>query len=166
MLQVENIAWKDCIFSVKSIVCSRKAYRLVWNCSVKRKTGIGGDTPIDLAMEHYICIVKLLKRKLGSNQNNKQTLRRYMKALGFTKVLLEDFVESTCIIQWSGRHTQRSSAKDKARIVQELVKARAFVRQPDKKYNVFKNFKPSLLADFNSQQNFLQHGTLAHCTCT
>ena len=97
----------------------------------QRKTGLGGNIPIDLAMEHYIRIVKLLKRKLGSNQNNKQTLRQYMKALGFTKVLLEDFDESTCIIQQSGRHTNRSSAKDKAKIVEELVKARAFVRQAE-----------------------------------
>ena len=130
-------------------VVTKGTYHLVWNRSVKRKTGLGGNIPIDLVVEHYIHIVKLLKRKLGPNQNNKQTLRRYMKALGFTKVSLEDFDESTCIIQQSGRHTKKSSAKDKAKIVDELVKARAVVCQPNRKYNVFKNFKPSLLADFD-----------------
>ncbi len=65
--------WKDSIFCARSIclLSQREAYRLVWNRSVKRKTGRGGNIPIDLAMEHYIRIVKLLKRKLGSNQNNK-----------------------------------------------------------------------------------------------
>ena len=107
------------------------------------------NIPIDLAMEHYIRIVKLLKRKLGSNQNNKNTLRRYMKAIGFSKGLLENFDESTGIIQRSGKHAKKSTASDKAKIVEELMNSRAFIPQPNRKYGVFKDFKPSLLTDFD-----------------
>lgn len=134
---------------INCLLSQRESYRLVWNRSVKRKTGLGGNIPIDLAMEHYIRIVKLLKRKLGPNQNNRNTLQRYMKAIGFTKVLLEDFDESTSIIQRSGKHTKKSSANDKAKIVEELMNSKAFIRYPNRKYAVFKDFKPSLLTDFD-----------------
>eukprot|EP00794_Sanderia_malayensis_P010331 gene10331-11404_t len=80
---------------VNCLLSPRESYRLVWNRGVKRKTGLGGNIPIDLAMEHYIRIMKLLKRKLGSNQHNSNTLQRYMKAIGCTKVLFEDFDEMT-----------------------------------------------------------------------
>ena len=83
---------------INCLLSQREAYRLVWNRSVKMKTGLGGNIPIDLAMEHYIRIVKLLKRKLGPNQNNNHTFQRYIKALGFTKVLLEGYDESTTTI--------------------------------------------------------------------
>ena len=95
--------------------------------------GSGGFRPIDAILQFpfnirnhspYVC------RKCKGN------LKSYIQ-------------ESTCIIQRSGRNTKKSSAKDKAKIVDELVKDRAFVCQPNRKYNVFKNFKPSLLADFD-----------------
>ena len=137
------------LFQIKCLLSPREAYRLVWNRSVKRKTGLGGNIPIDLAMEHYIRIVKLLKRKLGPNQTNKHTLQRYMKALSFTKSLLEDFDESTCIIKWSGKHTKKSDATDRTKIVQELMKSNAFMPQASRKFSVFRDIKPSLLASFD-----------------
>lgn len=137
------------LFQIKCLLSPREAYRLVWNRSVKRKTGLGGNIPIDLAMEHYIRIVKLLKRKLGPNQTNKHTLQRYMKALSFTKSLLEDFDESTCIIKRSGKHTKKSDATDRTKIVQELMKSNAFMPQASRKFSVFRDIKPSLLASFD-----------------
>ena len=77
------------------------------------------------------------------------TLQRYMKAISFTKVLLEDFDESTGIIQRSGKHTKRSSANDRKKIVEELMSCKAFTPDPKRKYSVFKDFKSSLLADFD-----------------
>ena len=115
---------------INCFLSPRESYRLVWNRSVKRKSGLGGNIPIDLAMEHYIRIVKLLKKRLGPNQNNKNTLQRYMKAISFTKPLLKDFDESTGIIHRSGKHTKRSTAHDKAKIVNELISFKAFTHQP------------------------------------
>lgn len=126
------------LFQINCLLSPRESYRLIWNRSVKRKSGLGGNIPIDLALEHYIRIVKLLKRKLGANQNNKNTLRRYMKAISFTKVLLEDFDESMGIIQRSGKHSKRSSANDTAKIVEELMSSKAFTHHPKRKYAVFK----------------------------
>ena len=130
---------------INCLLSQREAYRLVWNRSVKRKTGRGGNIPIGLAMEHYISIVKLLKRKLGSNQNNKNTLQRYMKAIGFSKGLLENFDELTGIIQRSGKQS---------RGLEELMNCRAFIPEPNRKYGVFKDFKPSLLTDFDYHSFF------------
>ena len=137
------------LFQVKCILSPCEAYRLVWNRSVKRKNGLGGNIPIDLAMEHYIRIVKLIKRKLGPNQTKKNTLQRYMKALPFSKVVLEEFDESTSIIKRSGKHTRKSDAADKSKIVEELMKSNAFILRTNRKYSVFKDIKPSLLTGFN-----------------
>ena len=137
------------LFQIKCLMSPREAYCLIWNRSVKRKNGLGGNIPLDLAMEHFIRIVKLLKKKLGPNQTNKHTLQRYMKALGSTKVLLEDFDESTHIIKRSGKHTAKSDVKDKSKIVQELMSSSAFTCNPTRRYTAFKYMKPSLLTGFD-----------------
>ena len=72
-----------------------------------------------------------------------------MNALGFTKVLLEEFDESTQITKRSGKHAAKSDAMDKHKIVQELISSGAFISNPNRKYSVFKNIKPSLLTGFD-----------------
>ena len=72
-----------------------------------------------------------------------------MKALPFTKVVLEEFDESTSIIKRSGKHTRKSDATDKSKIVEELMKSNAFMPRANRKYSVFKDIKPSLLTGFN-----------------
>ena len=99
------------LFQVHCLLSARESYRVIWNRSVKKKSGFGGNIPIDLCMEHYIRSVKLLMRKLGPNQTNRNILQRYMKALGFTKTLLEDFDEGTEILRRSGRHTKSAAFK-------------------------------------------------------
>ena len=71
-------------------------------------------------MEHYIHLVKLLTRKLGPNQTNRNILQRYLKALGFTKPLLEDFDDDDI---------RRRLLHDKAKIVEELKSSKALVPQ-------------------------------------
>ncbi len=110
------------LLQINCLLSQREAYRLIWNRSVKRKNGLGGNIPIDLAMEHYIRIVKILKRKLGPSQSNGRTLQRYTRSLGFTKVLVEDFDESTDIIQRSGRHVKKSALKDKTKLCARAAK--------------------------------------------
>ena len=80
-------------------------------------------------MEHYNHLVKLLTRKLGPNQTNRNILQRYLKALGFTEPLLEDFDEHTGIIRRFGRHTKKAVLHDKAKIVEELISSKALVPQ-------------------------------------
>lgn len=136
-------------FQVHCLLSARESYRVIWNRSVKKKSGFGGNIPIDLAMEHYIRLVKLLTRKLGPNQMNRNILQRYLKALGFTKTLLEDFDEHTGIIRRSGRHTKKAALHDKAKIVEELISSKALVPQSKRKYAMYKDVKPTMLADFN-----------------
>ena len=38
---------------VYTILSPRDAHRLIWNRSVKVKHGMGGNIPLDLALEHY-----------------------------------------------------------------------------------------------------------------
>eukprot|EP00794_Sanderia_malayensis_P014497 gene14497-16004_t len=103
---------------VNCLLSPRESYRLVWNRGVKRKTGLGGNIPIDLTMGHYIRIVKLLKRKLGPNQHNRNTLQRYMKAIGCTKdfkpSLLTNF-DYHSFYNWIDIHKQEVENKRKAR---------------------------------------------------
>ena len=140
------------LFQINCLLSPRDSYRLVWNRSVKKKNGLGGNIPIDLAMEHYIRIIKLLKRKLGPSQNNPNTLQRYLKALGFTKELLEQYDEHTKIIHRSGKHTKKSTINDKAKIVGQLISSKALVSHPNRKYTFYKGCKPSLLTDFDFHQ--------------
>ena len=41
-----------------TILSPRNAYRLIWNRSVKAKHGMGGNIPLDLALEHYNRVLK------------------------------------------------------------------------------------------------------------
>ena len=63
--------------------------------------------------------------------------------------MLEDFDESTCIIKRSGIHTKKSDASDRTKSVQELMKSNAFMPQASRKFSVFRDIKPSLLASFD-----------------
>ena len=59
-----------------------------------------------------------------------------MKALPFSKVVLEEF-ESTSIIKPSGKHTRKSDAADESKIVEELMKSNAFIPRANRKYSVY-----------------------------
>ena len=48
-----------------TILSPRDAHRLIWNRSVKAKHGMGGNIPLDLALEHYNRVLKEVIKKMG-----------------------------------------------------------------------------------------------------
>ena len=55
-------------------------------------------TPLDVALEHYIRMIKLLKKKFGPHQTNQTILNRYIHALPFNKQLMANFDEMSNVI--------------------------------------------------------------------
>ena len=52
------------ISQVYATLSPRDAHRLIWNRSVKSKYGMGGDIPLDLALEHYNRVLKEVIKKM------------------------------------------------------------------------------------------------------
>ena len=48
-----------------AILSQRDAHRLIWNRFIKAKPGLGGNIPLDLALEHYNRVLKEALRKWG-----------------------------------------------------------------------------------------------------
>ena len=50
-----------------AILSPRDAHRLIWNRFIKAKPGLGGNIPLDLALEHYNRVLKEVIKKMGPN---------------------------------------------------------------------------------------------------
>ena len=55
---------------IYAILPPRDAHRLVWNRFVKAKYGMGGNIPLDLALELYNRVIKEVVKKMGANASN------------------------------------------------------------------------------------------------
>eukprot|EP00111_Clytia_hemisphaerica_P000864 TCONS_00002526-protein len=69
------------IIQVNSLLSQRQAHSLIWNRFVKNKGGKGGNIPLDLEMEHYIRLVKNIRRRLGPNALDLKIMDRYVTIL-------------------------------------------------------------------------------------
>ena len=94
---------------VLSLLSPRDAHRLIWNRNVKNELGPGGNIPLDLALEHYIQLLKLIVRKRGANATNKNIVDRYIKALAFDKQLMDNFDNMPAVIRRSGKHVKKAA---------------------------------------------------------
>ena len=81
-----------------SLLTPRDAHRAIWNHSAKNKRGPGGNIPLDLALEHFIRLLKFIMKKLGANATDKKFLDRYTKALPFNKMLLDNLDNMTSVL--------------------------------------------------------------------
>jgi hypothetical protein len=142
------------LIQVYCTLSKRDAYRLMWNRSVKAKTGLGGNIPLDLALEHYIRIIKVLRRKLGPNQTNPHIMQRYVKALVVNKKLVDNFDNMSETLKASGKHVKKAAREDKMKIVKELMDEKAFTHTKNRRYTYYHQCKDSLLADFNIHEYY------------
>ena len=143
------------LLQVYAILSPRDGHRLIWNRFHKPKFGLGGNIPLDLAMEHYNNFIKGVMRKLGPNATNRTALNRLTKALTCNKKLLDNFDSMCSIIRRSGRHVQRSKENDIKKVVGELMRNNALTNTPGRSYQAFKYFKSSLVADFDIHDMYL-----------
>ena len=111
---------------VNSLLSPRAAHRLIWNRFFKTSSGLAGNIPLDLAMEHFNRIIKIVIRNLGPHGLNKLATDRYCKSLPTSRQLLENFDRMCGIYRRSGAHVSRSAIADLRKVVKELVEQRAF----------------------------------------
>lgn len=139
---------------VNALLSPRAAHRLVWNRFFKSKCGAGGNIPLDLALEHFNKVIKILIRNLGANGLNKKALDRHCKALGTNKQLLDNFDAMCNVVRRSGHHVQQSSRNDLIKVVKGLIDNEAFAFTNGRTYRHFSGIESSLLANFNVSAMF------------
>ena len=136
---------------VNALLSPQAAHRLIWNRSVKNKTGRGGNIPLDLQLEFYNRILKGALKNLGHNAS-KKSLDRICHAMGVTNQLLHNFDREAKIIKRSGKHVKQSTQGDLSKVVGELVSQKAMHLTPGRTYNCFSSMGQSLLHGFNSNK--------------
>ena len=72
------------LFQIHALLSPKAAHHLVWNRFSKRKNKLGGNIPLDLALEFLNRIYKDAVKKLGPNASTK-SIDRICHALGVTK---------------------------------------------------------------------------------
>lgn len=129
------------------LLSEQAAHRLVWNRFAKNKHGLGGNIPLDLALEHFNRILKNVIKMLGPNVANKKAVDRYCKALVTSKALIDQWDSTTSFISRSGRHSAAKATSDLKKIVKQLMDCRALKKTPGRKYKHYNNVRSSLIAD-------------------
>lgn len=124
------------LFQVYALLSPQEAHPLVWNRTVKNKPGVGGNIRLDLDLEFKNKFVKEAIKKLGPSATRK-SMDRICHSLGVTCELMTNFDNNLSVFKRSGRHVQRSSKGDLAKIVACLAANKAFTHSPGRKYNHF-----------------------------
>lgn len=137
------------ISQVYAILSPRDAHRLIWNRFVKSKYGMGGNIPLDLALEHYNRVLKEVIKKMGPNASNETAITRFCKCISVNKQLMDNFDQDCKVLKQSGLHVQSKSLGDFGKIVQELVDGNAFKCLVGRSYKYFNNCTPSILSSFD-----------------
>ena len=102
-----------------TILSPRDAHRLIWNRSVKAKHGMGGNIPLDLALEHYNRVLKEVIKNMGPNPSNKTAISRFCKSISINKQLMDNFDLDCKVLKQSGLHIQKKCLGDLNKIVNE-----------------------------------------------
>lgn len=137
-----------------SLLSPQAAHQLIWNRFYKLKPGPGGNIPLDLALEHFNRLIKILIKNLGPNGLNKHAIDRYCNALAVNKELLDNFDALCSVTRRSGTHSSHSTNADLHKIVKELIQQKALNCHHGRTYNHFSGMKDSLLADLDVKALF------------
>ena len=118
------------IYQVYSLLSPQAAHRLIWNRFVKKKHGPGGNIPLNLSLEHFNRLIKILIAKhLVSTRDN--------------------FDRMCTVTRRSGKHVRRSTDGDLRKVVHELVEHKALQYHTGRSYIHFLGVKDSLLANLD-----------------
>ena len=90
------------ISQVYAILSPMDAHRLIWSRSVNAKYGMGGNIPLDLALEHYNTVLKEVIKKMGPNASNKTAIARFCKSISINKQLMDNFDLDCKVLKQSG----------------------------------------------------------------
>jgi hypothetical protein len=142
------------ISQVYALLSPRDAHRLIWNRFVKAKPGIGGNIPLDLALEHFNRVLKEVIKKMGPNASNPNAVNRFCKSIAVTKQLMDNFDSECRVLKQSGKHVQKKYSSDLNKIVNELVANNAFRSTKGRSYKCFRGCSASLLDRFDLRDMF------------
>ena len=146
------------MFQIYALLSPRSAHQLIWNRSVKAKTGFGGNIPLDLNLEFLNRIVKEAIKKLGPNAS-KRSIDRICHSMTVTKTLMENYDTAVKLYKASGKHVAKSASKDLQMVIDELLHQQALIKISGRSYHFYGGFKSSLLAGFDLQKmyNWINH---------
>lgn len=122
------------------LLSQRDAYIKRWNRSTNNKGGAGKNVPLDLDLEHDNNYLKESIRKLGPNLSE-ASVQRCAKILKFAREKVEVVTRECQVMKKSGKHFIQSSKKDLAKIVNNSVEKKAFLKQPGRYYKHFHNIQ-------------------------
>ena len=148
-----------------ALLSERHAHRLIWNRFAKNGSGLGGNIPLDLALEHLNLVLKSCLRTLGPNATNHNAVDRYCKALVTSKKLIDQWDRTCAYIRQSGKHVSSEITNDMQKIVKELMEKRALRPTEGRHYVHYRSIKHCLIADFDLTAMFKwvnEHKKLVH----
>jgi hypothetical protein len=137
-----------------AILSPRDAHRLIWNRFIKAKHGLGGNIPLDLALEHYNRVLKEVIKKMGPNASNQKAVNRFCKCISVTKELIDNFDHDCAVLKQSGKHIQKKCTIDLKKIVNELLAHNVFTCTEGRVYKYFNGCSPSILQRFSLHDAF------------
>ena len=114
-----------------ALLSPRAAERMIWNRFYKSKSGLGGNYPLDLALEHYNAILKTALRLMGLNSTNRRAIDRFCKALVVNKKLINNFDRMSGMIRRCGQHKERNVTIDLVKVTNELLEANDMIYTPN-----------------------------------
>ena len=76
------------------------------------KGGMGGNIPLNLALEHFNRVLKQLIKNMGPNASNEKTVNHFAKAMGVTKQLMDNFDLDCEVLKRAGHHVAKAATCD------------------------------------------------------
>ncbi|CAB3986254.1 Hypothetical predicted protein [Paramuricea clavata] len=128
------------LFQINALLSPKAAHQLTWNRFSKRKNTMGGNIPLDLALEFINRVFKDVVKKLGPNAS-KKSIARISHALGITKQLTDNFDESMLLYKRSGKHVRKLEKADMEKKISELLSQNALTITPGRSYGCFSKIK-------------------------
>eukprot|EP00794_Sanderia_malayensis_P021150 gene21150-23228_t len=132
-----------------ALLSERGAHNCIWNRFVKKRKGIGGNIPLDLAMEHYNHMLKNIFHMLGPNVSNKNAIDRYCKALVVNAKLIDNWDCSLKLFRPSGKHFKKFPMEDLKKIVKKLMENHALQKHKGRRLKNNRGINHSLLDDLD-----------------
>ena len=121
----------------------RLSEELLWTRFINVHGLPGHNIPKDLHMEHLNRLVKESIRSLQANKA-KKSIERVGRALGTMDPVLANFDRRLGVTSHSGMHKEASNSKDKALLLNELLKDKVFQEHGDRAHAHFPKPKDTL----------------------
>ncbi len=115
----------------------RQKAQLIWSRTVNTHGKSGKNISCDLHMEHLNREIKTVIAGMGSNVTDVSILRAG-KSLQKHVAIQNQFDKENGVPTASGKHSRKSSDKDRATIIEQLVSAKALIKViPDRSHRSF-----------------------------